>query len=447
MPAPYDYAAAGGYDRSRPDWVDFPSTSTPIQQVHLDRIDQALYDLKHFPINIKDYTGADDAAIINAACSDARAKYAGGPVVIPPGSYTIGSTIDASGCVLMAQSGIPGSTSGEVTYLNHNFNGTFIQWTQPSTTTVGGGMKGIYLNNNSGKTGDCLKVLAAASSSAMGRFFFEDITITGATGFDRCVNLDGSAATNGVRQTFFRDCSFFGAETVGETVRLNKVVACHFSNCSIYQAPSAVVGGLKVVNAFSSDVYWYGGTIAGTVDTAAAGNSVTTQAGLVVDASVEGNITCQSGSARNRFYGHLAGTYTNSGDASNRRHDEISYAEITSNATITATTEGTANAVIAGTAKTYDAQPIIVEFYSPKIMKGTTSISVVLFDSTTALGILGETAAGSAPCFAAKRFTPTAASHTYNIKAYVDAGTGFVVAGAGGAGQYEPAFMRIKAAN
>ncbi len=98
MPGPYDYAAPGGYSRARPDWVNFPDTSTPVNENHVDRWDQAIHDLKHEKFNVKDYqaTGdgsTDDRATVQAAVN--AAETAGGGIVhLPsPGIYAIANTV------------------------------------------------------------------------------------------------------------------------------------------------------------------------------------------------------------------------------------------------------------------------------------------------------------------------------------------------------------------
>jgi hypothetical protein len=101
MPAAYDYSSASGYARARPDWADFPATTTPIQQTHLDRIDQALFDLKTEKFNVRDYGAAgdgtaDDTAEIQAAI-DAAETAGGGVVFFPAGSYKTSTPLVVDG--------------------------------------------------------------------------------------------------------------------------------------------------------------------------------------------------------------------------------------------------------------------------------------------------------------------------------------------------------------
>lgn len=130
----------------------------------------------------------------------------------------------------------------------------------------------------------------------------------------------------------------------------------------------------------------------------------------------------------------------------------VSHTSITSYVTIsgTATSYSTATAILAGETLNYDARPILVEFYTPKLSLNSAGLNlyVGLFDSTTHVATLahhqGSSNVDADACYAAHRFTPTAASHTYNIRAWGDA-THAVWAGTGaGAGALAPAFLRIR---
>ena len=130
---------------------------------------------------------------------------------------------------------------------------------------------------------------------------------------------------------------------------------------------------------------------------------------------------------------------------------QLDYAQITSNASITATSAATANTVITGGSVAYDGSAVWVEFYSPFTKPDNAAagrdITIGIFESTTEIGRLAflsgaSTTAAYVAVYGKFRFTPSAASHTYLIKAWVSAGTGVIGAGAGGAAA-APAFMRI----
>jgi hypothetical protein len=128
---------------------------------------------------------------------------------------------------------------------------------------------------------------------------------------------------------------------------------------------------------------------------------------------------------------------------------EIGYAEITSGVPSSATTVGTAVQVVTLGAITYEAVPTLIEFYTPRFTPATNTAYLILRDGTTVIGVLGDTAATSvpAPLYAARRLTPTAASHSYNVALWVvTSGTATVNAGSGGAAGDStarlPAWMR-----
>lgn len=128
---------------------------------------------------------------------------------------------------------------------------------------------------------------------------------------------------------------------------------------------------------------------------------------------------------------------------------EVAYAQITSNATTAATTEGTATQIVSSGAVTYTAEPILIEFYCPYLANSDSgaTTTLTLFDDTTVVGIIGkaQAAAGNAghATHLMYRLTPTAASHTYLVKFHTSAGTSTANAGAGGSATYLPCFIRV----
>lgn len=131
---------------------------------------------------------------------------------------------------------------------------------------------------------------------------------------------------------------------------------------------------------------------------------------------------------------------------------QFDYAQVASGTNLTNTSAATAHTLITGASVAYDgATEILIEAYAyavqtPASLAGASRIT--LWEDGTDLGRLGDfvtpaAAAMQAPLRAAMKRTPSAASHTYSIRGYVDTGTGIFRAGAGGAGAATPAFMRI----
>lgn len=132
---------------------------------------------------------------------------------------------------------------------------------------------------------------------------------------------------------------------------------------------------------------------------------------------------------------------------------EVDYVEKTSNTSITATTEATANTIVTGNAVTYDgATRVKIEFWAwsarPDATVAGRTLDLVLYDGATSIGLLGEMVtpaanASQSVVHAIRWITPSAAAHTYSVRAFVSAGSGVVYAGAGGIGAQAPAFIRI----
>ena len=124
---------------------------------------------------------------------------------------------------------------------------------------------------------------------------------------------------------------------------------------------------------------------------------------------------------------------------------EFDYAQITTTVDPTATTAATGNTVITGNAVTYDGSTVVmIEFFTERLVAGGTFIILDLWEDSTDIGriALGGNTTGD-PCFAVMRRTPSNASHTYKVTAYIQSGTGHVYAGAGGVDTDVPAFLRV----
>lgn len=124
---------------------------------------------------------------------------------------------------------------------------------------------------------------------------------------------------------------------------------------------------------------------------------------------------------------------------------EVDYAQITTATTnVTATSAATANTIITGTSLTFEATPLLIEVALSSADKGTNNIAIHVWEDSTDLGqVAFISATGRVPVYRKLRRTPSAAAHQYSVRAWVDAGTGHVYAGGGGAGTDTPAYMRI----
>jgi microcystin-dependent protein len=122
-----------------------------------------------------------------------------------------------------------------------------------------------------------------------------------------------------------------------------------------------------------------------------------------------------------------------------------SYTEFVANVPITGTTEATANQVVAAPAFTFDGATLVeVTFSAPSQVGGANWMQFALYDGAASIGIMvsndGTTIGGTRYDF--RRFTPSAASHTFSIRGYTDT-TGTVYAGAGGLGVKMPGWIKL----
>lgn len=142
----------------------------------------------------------------------------------------------------------------------------------------------------------------------------------------------------------------------------------------------------------------------------------------------------------------VTASYLNSLGNSLRFISRVGYATATSDVSITATTVGTANQIISLGAITYENVPHLFEFYCPRVTASTGGLNVILRDSTTVLGTWAN-APASTPIsgfYMAREFTPSAASHTYNVAAWLAAaGTWNFEAGSGGTAGDSTTFLEI----
>jgi hypothetical protein len=124
---------------------------------------------------------------------------------------------------------------------------------------------------------------------------------------------------------------------------------------------------------------------------------------------------------------------------------EFDYAEITANVAVTAVAEATPDDVVALPARVYDgATVILLEFFASAVLKGDGGGTVLnLWDGAVDLGRFcffggGYVGDQNIPTFVAYRLTPSAASHTYSVKAWRFGADGQVTCAA----PFRPCYLR-----
>ena len=131
----------------------------------------------------------------------------------------------------------------------------------------------------------------------------------------------------------------------------------------------------------------------------------------------------------------------------------LDYVQGTAQTNITGTSEAAATLITGLTTSTLTldgATPIDVEAFAPLVSRGNSWIKGALYDNIASAGAtsIGFFASSNGPSSDIvttwkRRYTPTAATHAWSMRAWVDAGTGIVYAGAGGAGANMPAYVKI----
>lgn len=138
---------------------------------------------------------------------------------------------------------------------------------------------------------------------------------------------------------------------------------------------------------------------------------------------------------------------------------EYNYTEFTSPVTISATSEATANTIVAASAGiAFDGStPILVQLFAPFLTGSSTNgdncILTIYDDTGGGAASIGKPGQWTNPAGAASerwgsvsswyRFTPSAATHTLSWRAYRVTANFVFGAGAGGIGNSMPGFIRI----
>lgn len=129
---------------------------------------------------------------------------------------------------------------------------------------------------------------------------------------------------------------------------------------------------------------------------------------------------------------------------------QLGYTEFSSIVTTTQTVVASATTIVSTTAVLDGATSAVVQVFIPWAFNVTTNDAVFfsLWDGSTNLGniaAINQPSSGyESPIAVQVRLeTPSAATHTYTLKFYVDGGTGKAHADIGGAGVAMPGYIRV----
>ncbi len=125
---------------------------------------------------------------------------------------------------------------------------------------------------------------------------------------------------------------------------------------------------------------------------------------------------------------------------------ELDYAQITADVSVSGSS-GSPTSVIDGNAVTYDGSTRIkIEFFTAQLASGSQALIVQPYRDSTGLDRLAQMGPGLTTPGGTFTFfdTPSAGSHTYHIKAWVNGGTAGIITAV--SGTYQPAYQRITVA-
>ena len=93
--------------------------------------------------------------------------------------------------------------------------------------------------------------------------------------------------------------------------------------------------------------------------------------------------------------------------------EEVAYATIVADVSVTATSEASPTEVVSSGAITYEAVPHMIEWFCSAVAPGAGNTTIIsLWDASTQINRIAEHADDMAPSIGWVRITPTAASHS-----------------------------------
>lgn len=128
---------------------------------------------------------------------------------------------------------------------------------------------------------------------------------------------------------------------------------------------------------------------------------------------------------------------------------ELAYVQFVANVATTTATEAAPLTIVSTGSITYDGSAVLVEFFAPDwAMGGAANSAINLWQDGADLGRIASRtvvpSTASFPVCAARRLTPTAGAHTFDLRLWTAGGANSVVSGgAGGAGVMLPGFVRV----
>jgi len=129
---------------------------------------------------------------------------------------------------------------------------------------------------------------------------------------------------------------------------------------------------------------------------------------------------------------------------------EITYNQVTTNTSLSSTTEAGANTILTSSSFTFDGNTtVMVDVYLPNLNSSATVGAGLWLDGTEQFGHLWPVSSSDSGIVEFHvRVTPASGSHTFTVRGWDTGGTGTANAGTGtgGAATYPPAYVRVSVA-
>lgn len=128
---------------------------------------------------------------------------------------------------------------------------------------------------------------------------------------------------------------------------------------------------------------------------------------------------------------------------------EWDYVQFTAPVGCVGTTEATATTIVTGNAVNFDGAPVIITFGCDYVQLPSNVVTRLwLYEDGVSIGELAvfrdtDAATALTPPYVQRRHTPSAGVHTYSVRGSTASGTFTIDAGAGGAGNPFPGYLRI----
>lgn len=184
--------------------------------------------------NVRDFGAVGDGVADDTVAIQSAIDSKAGRIVFPKGVYRTTSTLTVTEAIVLegqaAGTAPSNHTSVTQAFIKHDFSGTCINFVgSPTSNTIGAG-SGVrnlsFLQNHgtgTGASGVCVRSVAVSDAQRCNWIRIENCQfeeVTGKNGWSYCVELDGTAVADLLRDVFISGCRFVSGSLATASVRL-----------------------------------------------------------------------------------------------------------------------------------------------------------------------------------------------------------------------------------